>query len=404
MKASILSLFLLAALAACTPPDLDIVSFRSRNDRGPHQPGSGERGGLAEPGGPGSFPEIRQDTTLYFSAVRFPDGYDWQRDTAYGSVPFELLLFKDFEPVLALPSGPDACFVPDPDRHHLLSGHLYTERMVDGTTRIGRDGVELFRFAGREYLVGLLEDGEDLFTLSRPAKGPGFSFRRNGEALIVRTDGAPFGSLAEPSYAGTGALYRDQGAVCFCFSAGSGAGRTFCAVRDGQESPLDGLPPGAPVLDLKLRQGEALALQDPVRGCRLGEGRIWPQPSGYAVTGRFADGAGYYSGFLDAQGGPQRLCDEEAALYRTAQGTFAVSADAAGTVRWYGPESGQEALPCHFLTPACASFPGGVPWLALTPRDTQRRPFVRTGARVREVDVNGYVSSLAVTVSRLAPK
>ena len=93
------------------------------------------------------------------------------------------------------------------------------------------------------------------------------------------------------------------------------------------------------------------------------------------------------------------MCSEEAALYRTSRGTFAVSVDKGGTVRWYGPESGQEPLPCHFLTTACASFAGGVPWLALTPRDTRRRPFVRRGTRVQEVDINGYVSSLEVEIS-----
>ena len=399
MKSSILSLLLVTALAACEPLEPGIVSFRSRSDRGPHLPGGGRPGGLS-PGGPGTLPDIRPDTALFFSAVRFPDGYDWQRDTAYGSVPFELLLYKDFVPVLTLPSGADACFVPDPDRHHLLSGHLYTERMVDGETLVGRDGVELFRFPGREYLVGLLADGDDLHTLSRPAKGSGFTYRKNGEVLLRQTDGTPFGDLNTPSYGATGALYRDQEAVCFCFSTGKDAGKQFYAVQDGQERRLTELPAGSFVLDLRLRQGQPLCLETTARGYWIGEGRIWPQLPGLAVTGRFADGAGgSFSGYLDETGAPRRVCSEEAALYRTSRGTFAVSVDKGGTVRWYGPESGQEPLPCHFLTTACASFAGGVPWLALTPRDTRRRPFVRRGTRVQEVDINGYVSSLEVEIS-----
>lgn len=403
MKASILSLLLVAALAACDPLEPGIVSFRSRSDRGPHQPGGGRPAGLL-PDGPGPLPDFKTDTTLFFSAVRFPDGYDWQRDTAYGSVPFELLLYKDFEPVLTLPSGADACFTPDPDRHHLLSGHLYTERMVDGETRIGRDGVELFRFPGREYLIGLLEDGEDLYTLSRPAKGSGFAYRKNGEVLLRRTDGTPFGDLNIPAFGATGALYRDQEAVCFCFFTGRDAEKQFHAVQDGQERRLTGLQAGIFVLDLRLRQGQDLVLETTHRGYWMDEGRIWPQLPGFAVSGRFADGAGgSFSGYMDETGGPHRLCGEEATLYRTPQGAFAVSVDKGGTVRWYGPESGQEPLPCHFLTPACASFAGGVPRLALTPRDTRRRPFVRTGTRVQEVDVNGYVSGLAVEISRRLP-
>ena len=400
MRTPFLPLLLLAFLAACDPLGDGLDGSRLRSACGPHTPGGGTR----QPDTPGQVPHLTIDTTVYFSAVRFPDGYDWPRDTAYGSVSFELLLYKDFKPVLALPSGADACFVPDPDPHHLLSGHLYTERMADGETRIGRDGVELFRFAGREYLVGLLEDGEDLYTLSRPAKGPGFSFRKNGTPLLVRTDGAPFGDLSDPSYGPTGALYRDQSQTCFCFSAGNAANRAFYAVCDGQEARLDDLPSGARVLDLKRSKGQALVLRDSFQGYAVGDGRIWPEASGFVVTGRFSSPAGgYFSGVLadGAHGEPTRLCREEAALYRTSRSTFAVSTDDGGTVHWYSATgSGQEPVPCYFLTPGCAAFVGSEPWLALTPRDTRSRPFVRIGTRVREVDVYGYISSLSVTVGR----
>ena len=399
MRTSILPFFLAAVLAACDPFDPGIVGFRSRSDCGPHRPGERvEQDGPDQPV-PTPGPVFQLDTTVYYSAVRFPDGYDWQRDTAYGSVPFELLLYRNFEPVLALPSGPDACFVPDPDRHHLADGHLYTERMADGQTRIGRDGVELLRFPGREYLVGLLEDGEDLYTLSRPAKGAGFTFRRNGDILFRQPSGTPFGTLTDPSYGPSGALYRDQEQVCFCYASGKGLSQAFYAVRDGQAQQLEELPPGTTVLDLKLIRGQAVALRPDFQGERLDEGRLWASGQALAVTGRFSDGAGWYSGYLKDGGAPERICREEAALYVASGRAGAVSADAAGDVRWYGPENGRESLPCHFLTPACAAFLSGAPWLALTPRDTRHRPFVRAGTRVHEVDVNGYVSSLAVTVS-----
>ena len=404
MKTPFLLLALLAVLAACDPLGDGLDGLRARSASGPHGPGDSRGRGGTTPDGPVLQPF---DTTLLYTVVRFPEGYDWQRDTAYGSVLFELLLYKDREQVLALPSGADACFVPDPDRHHLLSGRLYTERMADGATRIGRDGVELFRFPGREYLVGLLEDGEDLFTLSRPAKGDGFSFRKNGEALISRTDGVPFGDLSDPSYGETGALYRDQERICFCFAAGNSIGRIYFSVRDGQEEQLREFPAGTRLLDLKLSGGQVLSLREYSQGYTLADGRLWPAGTGYSVTGRFSTAAdGAFSGFLQgAAGSPEQLCREEAALYRTVRDALAVSVDEAGTVRWYTTtERGQERLPCHFLTPKCATLTGSLPWLALTPRDTRTRPFVRAGTRVWEVDVNGYVSSLSVTVSRPARK
>ena len=406
MKTPFLPLLLLGFLAACDPLGDRLPGIRLRSECGPHRPPDGQpKYGTLRPD---SLRLLKADTTLLFCAIRFPEGYDWQRDTAYGSVPFDLLLYKDFEPVLTLPSGPDACFVPDPDRHHLLSGHLYTERMADGTTRIGRDGTELFRFTGREYLVGLLEDGEDLYTLSRPAKGPGFTYRKNGYLLLNRADGTPFGDLSDPSYGATGALYRDQGRICFCFSAGTGGGRAGFAVLDGVESRLDALPAGALIRDLKMRKGEPRALLDTLRGYKVCDGRLWPEGTGSAVTGSFSlNGEEPYSGYLEPGlwGAPERVCPEEAALYRVDRKTFAVSADEAGSVCWYGPGGGgREDLPCHFLTPACAGFTGGFPWLVLTPRDTRRRPFVRAGTRVREVDVYGYISCLSVTVSFPARK
>ena len=311
MRTPFLLLVLLAVGAGCDPLDNGLDGDRPRADCGPHTPGQGAQSGRQDPPVLPSVP----DTTFYFTAVRYPDDYDWQRDTAYGSVPFELLLYRDFEPVLTLSSGANACFVPDPDRHHLLGGHLYTERMADGMTRIGRDGQELFRFNGREYLVGLLEEGDDLYTLSRPAKGRGFSYRKNGEILLNRTDGAPYGNLSDPSYGPTGALYRDDGKICFCFIAGTAPNWSFYLARDGLETRLDNLLSSAGVLDIKLHGGRTYVLKNVFMKNVMSEGRIWPEGTGYAITGRFSDDTGgYFSGYLDPASWTtqHRICQEEA--------------------------------------------------------------------------------------------
>ncbi len=342
------------------------------------------------------------DTVLLFSAVRFPDDYDWQRDTAYGSVPFELLLYRDFEPVLTLQYGPEACFSPDPARHHLLSGHLYTERAADGQTRIGRDGTELFRFAGRELLVGLQEDGDDLYTLSQPGADGGFTFRRNGTLLLERPDGVPFGSLADPSCGPTGALRRDGGQVVFCYRSG----RSLFVVRDGQQAGLEPPRSGAPVLDIKVVDGKPVILQSPFRRSTLSEGRIWPEGTSYAVTGRFVDFAGNTAcSYLDAAGSliEQILCREEAIAYHSPEATFAIAARADGSLAWYGPDgSGLEPGPVLFPSPSCALAAGSRLLLAFTPKDKRRHPLVRYGRREIEVDLHGYISSVGVLVSQPA--
>lgn len=401
MRTPCLFLLLLACLAGCDLLGDGLAGGRSRTDCGPHDPGAPGRGHPADSSA--RPPAAAPDTSLLFTAVRFPADYDWQRDSAYGSAAFELQLYRDFEPVLTLASGPDVCFSPDPDRHHILSGHLYTERMADGTTRIGRDGTELFRFPGREYLVGLFEDGEDLYTLSRAARGQGFSYRKNGEILLRRSDGAPYGDLADPSYGPTGALYRDEGKICFCFHAGSSSDRTFYLVRDAVETRLDTLLPSANILDIKLHRGHAFVLHASFLKNLLREGRIWPANGSYAISGRFWDGGGgYYSGFAPAGhwSAPQRLCREEAAVYYSPEASYAVSTDASGTVRWWGIDGmAGEIRASHFFSPACAALLGGRFVMALTPRDITEHPRILQDGREREITLHGYVSSVSLAVS-----
>lgn len=340
------------------------------------------------------------DTVLYCSAVRFPDDYDWQRDTAYSSVPFELLLYRDGTPVLTLAWDPEACFGPDPDRHHLLGGHLYTERMSGAQTRVGRDGEELFHFDGREFLVGLLPDGDDLYTLSRKtAANGGFSYRKNGVVLLESDGGKPFGDLSDPSYSPTGALYRNGGAIVFCYQEGA----EIRLVRNGVAETLkDPYLPGT-VLDCKLRDGRETLLQAACCGVLLRTGRIWFHEAGSAVTGYFFAGrirgfSGWMDGLTDTF--PRQLCQGEAVLYYGPEGAFAVAADAAGQVRWYGPDgAGSAELPARFFSPKCATPAGGRLVLALTPLDASLPPRLVWGTRERQICVNGYVSAVAVELS-----
>ena len=82
MRTSFFSLLLAAVLAACDPFDPGIVGYRSRSDCGPHRPGDRVAQAGADEPGPAPGPVFQLDTTVYYCAVRFPDGYDWQRDTA----------------------------------------------------------------------------------------------------------------------------------------------------------------------------------------------------------------------------------------------------------------------------------------------------------------------------------
>lgn len=383
-------------LSACTPLDEPPAGgyFRRPPADTPSAVTDSLQQSLPEP--PAPVP----DTLLYCSAVRFPDDYDWQRDTAYSAVPFELLLYRDGTPVLTLAWDQDACFGPDPDLHHLLDGHLYTERMSGTQTRVGCDGTELFRFDGREFLVGLLPDGEDLYTLSRKTSGAGgFSYRRNGTVLLESDTGMPFGDLSDSSYSPTGALYRDGGAIVFCYQEGT----DVRLVRDGVAATLEERFLPGTLLDCKLHDGRETLLQTDYAGALVYSGRLWFHETGSVVTGYFFSGrARGFSGWMDGSTDtfPRQLCREEAILFYGPEGAFAISADAAGNVRWYGPDgAGSAGLPARLFSPKCAAVAGGRPLLALTPLDTSLPPRLTWGTRKWEISLNGYISAVAVELS-----
>ena len=176
-------------------------------------------------------PEPVRDTSVYVSAVIVPDEYDWHRDTACGAASCSLVLIKDGVPCLSIPTGAAAEVSTDPDTHHLLEGHLYTELLVDST---------------------------GVYTLGRNRDSDGFCFRRNGESLLRQDTGLVFGDFSRSSYGRTGALYRDGGAVCFCFRNSS----SCYVVRDGIPSPVSLDFSASRVVDMHFYDSEAYAMAD----------------------------------------------------------------------------------------------------------------------------------------------
>lgn len=399
MKTHVLFLLLAAAVSGCIPMEDDLIGGPSRTE-------TGRDGQTPAPGRPTDVPKpsTATDTILYYTAVRYPASYDWQRDTAYGNSTFELLLCRNNTTLLTLPSGPQAPFCPDPDRHHILNGHLYTERMLGSETLIGRDGEELFRIEGREFLVGLLEEGDDLLTLSRPAAGHGFSYRRNGKTLLTRLEGTPYGNLTDPSYGPSGALYRDNGQAVFFFRSGYVNHVVHYLVRDGDEIPLDNILPTANILDIKLHGSSTFTLSPSFFKHLMYEGRVWPEESGYSITGRFSDGkGGYIQGLLPAASWTTLipLCTGDFAyLYHSPEATYAVKEGPDGSVRWFTPEEEfRSEAPCYLFSAACATLAGRRFVIALNPKNIHEPPRILYGDRVLDTGLYGYVSRVALEIN-----
>lgn len=197
----------------------------------------------------------KSDTVVYVSAVSFPEGYDWRRDSCYGEVNGRIMLFKDGVPEISVDAGAGHGVSLDPDRHHLMGGRLYTESLSGDRTSIGRDGVELFGYAGRENLCGLLVEGDEVYTLGQRLGG-GFALRRNGEILYSRESGTVAAHMSDNCDYRTGALYRDSGHLYFSYCLPVDDGYSWYIVEDGKESRVDTQSKGW--LDIRVKDGETV--------------------------------------------------------------------------------------------------------------------------------------------------
>jgi hypothetical protein len=203
-------LMLFLAAAACRDPLLDShPRFMREQDRFARDARKGEkrdRDSLLKPDVPHHVP------SLYATAFHFRDSVNWRKDSL-GRV--DLLFFKDGEQVLQVPVDSP----PDPERHRIWDGHLWSDSTDGRETVILCDGKEQFRFDGEEHLQGFLLLNGDVHTLGqRPGRG-GFCYRINGQAVFESASGSVLGSPSDPQWRG-GALAVDEGDVFYAFKDG----------------------------------------------------------------------------------------------------------------------------------------------------------------------------------------
>lgn len=200
------------------------------------------RQGRDGPAGKDSAGPVIPASGLFVTAVSYPEGYDWRRDTAHGSVRGRVLLLRarekaSFDTLLSLEAGPGKAVSLDPDRHHFVGGHLYTECLTESGTVFRRDGQTVLRVSGREYVRGMLALDGDLYVLSQLLSGEGFLLRKNWKPLLTRGEGRLHGSLGDLSFGRTGALFEDGGQACFFYQDSDGGWHLVCG-REERTVPL----------------------------------------------------------------------------------------------------------------------------------------------------------------------
>lgn len=195
-------------------------------------------------------PSIVYDTVevLCFSAIRYEDGYDWNKDAEYGRAPCSLLLFVGDSLALNLPVGETHARASDSDMHHLVGADLYEDYSTKSETIVSKNGVELFRLPSREMICDLRVIGEGLYTLGSPREGGGYILRKDGDIIAQ-----------SPNIYPKGKLYEDGGALIF---NAVNKEKEFYVVENGAATLLSSPSDTQAILDYRRIKAEEALIGD----------------------------------------------------------------------------------------------------------------------------------------------
>ncbi|MGM9741549.1 MAG: hypothetical protein ACI3ZC_00630 [Candidatus Cryptobacteroides sp.] len=231
-RAAVAAIVAVLAVPACGWLDRDGGFSRTRGETGSLP---GERRPDPPPGSQG------QDTVVYVTAVSYPEGYEWQKDSSGTDAPCVIQLYANGVKTVEVPAGSGCNASPDADMHRCLGGHLYTDFSTPDETIISCDGKELFRYSGREMICGFIVGADGVYTLGQNRSGNGSSFRRNGKIIFSSSSGQVMGGILN-SCSPTGALYEDCGRKVFCYRNSVdpqyGSYSSYHVVRDGTSEQI----------------------------------------------------------------------------------------------------------------------------------------------------------------------
>lgn len=153
-------------------------------------------------------------TIVYTTAVTYPEGYDWLKDAERASVKAYIQVFEDGVPRNRVKISDFNHVSSDPDMHRVIAGNLYTDFSTETETIIKKNGLELFRYQGRERIVHMFIQGADVYTLGEVREGGRIICRRNGEIVFEKKSAV---LVREP--------YQDNGQWCYTYRLSSGTQR-----------------------------------------------------------------------------------------------------------------------------------------------------------------------------------
>lgn len=386
-------LLLAVGLSACSLSDPEFLPSASRHDilYGPREETTDPR---------------TEEKHLWVSAVAYPEGYDWKRDTARGQVACRLVLFRDGNRVLELPVQDGVS--PDMDMHRIAGGHLYTDDVIGDETVLCRDGKEILRYKGRETIRGFFAGSAgEIHTLGQNRGGSGFTYRIDGKIIHEEPTGTLFGEPGNGAFR-SGAFCLEDG-ISFGFST---TGGHFYLWQDGAAEEILLREPQT-VFDLRLVDGKPVTVYSsrasPLRlavgeedsapkNLRVLKARIQPLSSGgfrLAVRYRASDGD-EVDALIEANG---KVRYYKSASFRTEPmtgGDGYVSSDREGRVAvvgWDGEVYTTEAGRWTLMGPQCIWMDENDAWVALTgqPPDC---PALWNKGEMTTLLMNGYLTGV----------
>lgn len=144
---------------------------------------------------------------IYATAFVFPEGADWKEPEEA-----DVVLFKNGEEVLRVPVAGR----PDPDRHRISEGRLWTDACDGREVAVSCDGEERFRYEGDELLRGFFTVNGIVYTLGQRQGKGGFSYRINGKERFSSAAGTVLGGPEDSEWEG-GAFSRDSSGVYYTY-------------------------------------------------------------------------------------------------------------------------------------------------------------------------------------------
>lgn len=424
MKTTI-HLCLIAALlsvVSCTS-DNDMIILKHRNDTGSWSGGRHDGGGVLK----------GKDTVVYVTAVEFPDDYFWQRDTVGEGRRFKLCLYEDGKRILSLNGGPGYEISADPDMHRVIDGHLYSDWSGISSTVILEDGKRLFQYDGREMICGFLKKEGAIYTLGQNRKGRGVCLRRNGEVIFEDAEGIAIGEMSNPCSESGGLYTVDSGDMVFFYqipgkSALKQKVRLF-KVCNGVPEELELSQEIENVHDVRIINGEmyvACCKNDKDRtptvyygekvitwknaNCDISNFRLRWTPGGKVFVRLDYSWDGWRSAASSFLGMDNEVVDAIGHnmvydYYLEGESYAYVSENlGAGRILTYFMRDDDVAFkyettaPSCFMSSLCATISGDKFYAGISSLEKFTPPLLLVNDKVSELKINGYISSVKVTV------